>query len=52
MSEGEIDAEMLALEREIDKLKASINKSQLKPVAEIQVYLRAGEQQWMRQNIM
>ena len=33
MSEGEIDAEMLAIEREIDKLQASINKSQLKPVA-------------------
>ena len=31
--EGEIDAEMLAIEREIDKLQASINKSQLKPVA-------------------
>ena len=33
MSEGEIDAEMLAIEREIDRLQASINKSQLKPVA-------------------
>ena len=33
MSEGEIDAEKLAIEREIDKLQASINKSQLKPVA-------------------
>ena len=46
MSEGEIDAEMLAIEREIDKLEASINKSQLKPVARDS---RAGEQQWMRQ---
>ena len=33
MSEGEMDAEMLAIEREIDKLQASINKSQFKPVA-------------------
>ena len=33
MLEGEIDAEMLAIEREIDKLQDSINKSQLKPVA-------------------
>ena len=32
MSDVEIDAEILAIEREIDKLQASINKSQLKPV--------------------
>ena len=33
MSEGEINAEMLAIKRGIDKLQDSINKSQLKPVA-------------------
>ena len=33
MWEGEIDAEILAIERELDKLLASINKSKLKPVA-------------------
>ena len=40
MSEGEIDAEMLAIEREIDKLQASINKSQLKPVVSNSIELR------------